>query len=153
MNVGIMINIAIGITEPEPDRSFMQLVQQIIQAGRQSIGGLSCIKEDVEITFLTENNIKGFVRNLKARSNLKEPILPGEYYNSFGSNCKQEDKSLQFFEEAQYNGFIVLDLSKIHKSIGLVKSLCKLLESSGYAILLLNPQHEKFNHIICLLYT
>ncbi|MEX2595078.1 MAG: hypothetical protein WD426_20105 [Anditalea sp.] len=144
-----MINIAIGITEPEPDRSFMLLVQGFLQAGRETIGEMSSTKKDIEISFLTDNNIKGFVRKLKARSNSKEPILPGEYQDSFEPNYrKQGDNPLQFIEEARYNGLIILDLSKIYKSIGLIKSLCKLLENCGYAILLLNPKHEKFNHII-----
>jgi hypothetical protein len=144
-----MFNIAIGFTEPEPDRGFIQLVLQIIQAGRQTVGELSCTKKDVEISFLTENNIKDFVRDLKSRSSVKEPVLTVGNCNSFGSDCsKQVAERIHLYEKARFNGFIVLDVSKINKNMGLVKSLSKLLESSGYAILLLNPRCEEFNHLI-----
>ena len=144
-----MFYIAIGFTEPEPDRGFIQLVHQIIENGRQTNNGVSCTKKHVEIAFLTENNINDFVRDLKARSFVKEPVATFESCNSCGSNCsKQADKLVHLYEDAEYNGFIVLDISKINKRIGLVKSLSQLLENSGYAVLLFNPKCTEFNHLI-----
>jgi len=144
-----MITKTIGITEAEPDTGFMLLAQKILQAAQQNLGEMSCIGKDVKSAFLTGNNIKDFVENLNDRSNSNCPILTGENYDSFKKEFeKQKNSPIQFFGEDRFNGLIVLDLSKIHKNIVLVNSLCELLENKGYGILFLNPKQKSFMHII-----
>ena len=144
-----MFNIAIGFTGPEPDRGFIQLVHRIIQAGQQTMGELSCTKEDVEIAFLTENNIEDFVRKSKPGLLANGSAQAGRILNSSGSYDQRIDKYVDFYEEEPgHVSLVVFDISKISKNIGPKKLLSRLLESSGFAILLLNPKCTEFNHLI-----